>query len=330
MKDLTSPISESTGVICFGEILIDLLSNEPGTSWKKVKSWTPYTGGAPANVAFALASLGMKVAFTGCIGSDSVGFQLLHELKEAGIDTRGVQVDAAAPSRQIFVERAADGERFFAGFGKFHSADFADTRLSAAAMVPDLFKEYSCLLMGTLLLPYMASKDAIYRAVELADEAGVLLAMDINWRPVFWPDQEKAPAEITSLMKRMDLIKLSEEEALWLFDTLDPSVIAAGFPRAKVILVSKGEKGCNYLVNGIAGECPAFRVNTIDTTGAGDSFMAGFLYKYLSSGQQGTAAEIAGYIRFACATGALCTEFPGAISAGTTVASATNFLATHK
>lgn len=323
-------MASTTGVICIGEILIDLLSNEPGVSWKKVKSWTPYTGGAPANVAFALANLGMKVAFTGAIGADSVGFQLKHELSEAGIDVSGLQLEPDSPSRQVFVERSAAGERFFAGFGKYHTAEFADTRFDAAKLSQEQFNGYGCLLMGTLLLPYTQSKAAILKCVELARAAGLLLAMDINWRPVFWPNQDEAPAEIKKLMAEMDLIKLSEEEAEWLFETLDPTVIATQFPKARVILISKGENGCNYFINGIKGECPAFRANVIDTTGAGDSFMAGFLYKYLMAAHQGTPEEIHSYVKFACATGALCTEIAGAISAKTTVEKAEQFIKSHR
>lgn len=319
-------MNKKPGVICIGEILIDLLSNEPDINWKKVKSWTPYTGGAPANVAFALASLGMNVAFAGCIGADSVGFQLQHELREAGINTQGIQINASSPTRQVFVERNSTGERFFAGFGKYHSAEFADTRFEASNIPAELFSNYSCLLMGTLLLPYSQSKAAIYKAVELAKEAGVLLAMDINWRPVFWQNEDEAPPQITSLMKEMDLIKLSEEEALWLFNTLDPEKVAAEFPKARAVLISKGENGCNYFINGFSGQCPAFKVNVTDTTGAGDSFMAGFLYQYLMAEGSGTAAEIHRWVQFACATGALCTTVPGAISAKTSVSKAEDFL----
>lgn len=322
-------MTKPTGVICIGEILIDLLSNEADVNWKKVKSWTPYTGGAPANVAFALASLGLNVGFAGCIGADSVGFQLHHELKEAGINTQGIQIDSSAPTRQVFVERNKAGERFFAGFGKYHSTAFADTRFDASKIPAGLFSNYNCLLMGTLLLPYSQSKAAIYRAVELAKKEDVLLAMDINWRPVFWNNEEEAPLEIKSLMKEMDLIKLSEEEAIWLFDTLDPQIIAAEFPNSRVILVSKGEKGCNYYINGVSGTCAAFKVDVIDTTGAGDSFMAGFLYQYLTANMTGTNTEIHKWVQFACATGALCTAVPGAISAKTTVVVAEEFLLSH-
>lgn len=322
-------MTKPTGVICIGEILIDLLSNEPDVNWKKVKSWTPYTGGAPANVAFALASLGLNVAFAGRIGADSVGFQLHHELKEAGIDTQGIQIDSSAPTRQVFVERNKSGERFFAGFGKYHSTAFADTKFDASQIPAGLFDNYNCLLIGTLLLPYSHSKAAIYRAVELAKENGILLAIDINWRPVFWNNVDEAPLEIKSLMKEMDLIKLSEEEATWLFDTRDPKIIASEFPNARVVLVSKGEEGCNYYINSVSGTCPSFRVNVVDTTGAGDSFMAGFLHQYLTSNMIGTATEVHRWVQFACAIGALCTAVPGAISAKTTVAKAKEFLNMH-
>lgn len=318
------------GVICIGEILIDLLSNEPGKSWDTVSSWTPYTGGAPANVAFALSHLGLPVAFAGCIGADATGINLHEELVNAGMDTRGVQFDTATPTRQIYVERNADGERFFAGFGGKTSADFADTRFSAERLPHELFEAYSCLLMGTLLLPYKESKQAILECIRLARLNGMLLAMDVNWRPVFWEDQSLAPAQIIQLMESMDLIKLSEEEAHWLFQTEDPLVLAERFPQARVILVSRGEKGCNYLVNGFSGICPAFHVESIDTTGAGDSFMAGFLFKYLTGPVVNKAEQAFEIVRFACALGAICTTVAGAISAETSLSTAEEFLKAHQ
>lgn len=318
------------GVICIGEILIDLLSNEPGKSWDKVSSWTPFTGGAPANVAFALRHLGLPVAFAGCIGADTTGLRLHEELKDAGMDVRGVQFDTATPTRQIYVERNADGERFFAGFGGKTSADFADTRFSEAKLPPALFQDYSCLLMGTLLLPYEQSKEAILGCMRLAKLNGMLLAMDVNWRPVFWEDQSLAPPRIIRLMEEMDLIKLSEEEAQWLFKTEDPLVLADRFPKAKVILVSRGEKGCNFLVNGFSGICPAYHVESIDTTGAGDSFMAGFLYQYLTGPEVKSAEHAFEIVQFACALGAICTTVAGAISAETSLATAEDFVKVHQ
>jgi fructokinase len=104
-------------VLCLGEILFDCLADQLGRSLEDVESWTPYPGGAPANVACALVKLGTSAGFVGCVGEDEPGNQLVQLLQDIGVDSTGIQRHPTAPTRQVYVVRSEKGDREFAGFG---------------------------------------------------------------------------------------------------------------------------------------------------------------------------------------------------------------------
>ena len=105
-------------VLCLGEILFDCLADQLGLKLEEVKSWTPYPGGAPANVACALVKLGTTAGFIGAVGEDEPGNALVKLLQDVGVDTTGVQRHPTAPTRQVYVTRDLAGDRTFAGFGQ--------------------------------------------------------------------------------------------------------------------------------------------------------------------------------------------------------------------
>lgn len=318
-------------VLCFGEILFDLISDQPGRPLEAVTSWTHYPGGAPANVACALVKLGTSAGFVGCIGEDAPGEELVDLLRSIGVDTTGIQRHATAPTREIFVVRTAEGDRIFSGFGDRDTAEFADTHLQAKLLPVDLFANADYLVLGTLELAYPDTRQAIERAIELADQHHVKLLVDVNWRPVFWSDAEVARRTIQAFIKQIDFLKLSAEEADWLFETQDPGVIAHRLGNVEGVLVTDGDRGCAYYLGGNEGKLPAFEIEVEDTTGAGDSFVAGVVHQLCQLGLQALRdpAVARKVVAYASAVGALTTIRPGAIAAQPTAAEVEAFLYLH-
>ncbi len=315
-------------VLCLGEVLWDWLADQAGKPLEAVESWTAYPGGAPANVACGLVKLGTPAAFIGCVGQDWDGQSLLQLLTHVGVNVTGVQCSDTAPTRAVYVVRSHLGDRHFAGFRGSNTAEFADAYLQAAAIPEALFLKAKFLVLGTLELAYTDSRAAIYRALALARVHQVKIVMDVNWRPMFWPDPNAAPARITSLLPTVNILKLTDEEAIWLFNTAEPGAIAQQHPNLEAVLITAGERGCRYWLGGHQGQLAAFEVDVEDTTGAGDGFLAGFLHQLLQRGMEtSTAAEaVQEMIRYASAVGALTTMRAGAIAAQPTAAEVQAFL----
>ncbi|MEG4573684.1 carbohydrate kinase [Microcoleus sp. N3A4] len=319
-------------VLCLGEILFDCLADKTGVSLEEVESWTAYPGGAPANVACALVKLGTAAGFIGAVGGDELGNSLVQVLQEVGVDTAGVQRHPSAPTRQVYVLRNQAGDRNFAGFGEFDTADFADTHLLAAQLPEVLFENAEFLVLGTLELAYPESREAIARAIELAEHYDVKIILDINWRPVFWSNPDEAKARIRKILNKVDFVKLSEEEAEWLFATTDAGAITYRLDSVEGVLVTAGEKGCAYCLSENEGKIPAFTVDVEDTTGAGDAFLAGFVSQLCKHGIKNLAdPKIAQKIvTYASAVGAMTAMKPGAIKSQPTGAEVEAFLYLYK
>ncbi len=319
-------------VLCLGEILFDCLADQLGLKLEEVKSWTPYPGGAPANVACALVKLGMSAGFIGAVGEDEPGNALVKLLQDVGVETTGVQRHPTAPTRQVYVTRDLAGDRTFAGFGEYDTAEFADTRLQAKQLSDSLFQQADFLVLGTLELAYPESEAAINRALELAEHYDLKIVLDVNWRPVFWKEPNIAHQKIPELFKRVDFLKLSKEEAEWLFETADPGAITYRLASIEGVLVTDGENGCTYCLGENEGKLPSFSIPVVDTTGAGDSFLAGFIHQLSQYGIHSlrdaeTAKRI---VTYASAVGALTTIKAGAIASQPTAAEVEAFLAAHQ
>ncbi len=294
-------------IICLGEVLFDLLADQIGASASQVTSWTPLAGGAPANVACGLVKMGDRAKFIGCVGDDQPGRSLTTKLQSIGVDVSGLQIHHTAPTRQVQVVRDLGGDRSFGGFGGVPADQFADAMLSA---VPEaLFMGADFLQLGTLALAYPASAASTWQAVKLAKAQSLKILVDVNWRPNFWPDSAVALAAIRRLLINADYIKFAREEAELLYEDTMPLKLCKHLPQAQGIVITDGENACKYWLHGTQGTQKAFPVTAVDTTGAGDAFVAGLLH------QLGAGASAAEMVRYASAAGALTTLKPGAIDA---------------
>ena len=298
----------AASVICLGEALVDRLG-PPGGDPAVDQPVDDRLGGAPANVACALARLGTPVVFAGRVGSDAIGASFVDLFARRGLDASLLQRDAVRPSRIVLVRRANNGERQFQGFAGDQGIGFADQALSPMSLPPARW-----LLIGTLPLAAPASAEALISAVAQAGSQGTAVALDVNWRPTFW-DVTAAPeagpsaaakTAIQPLLQQAALIKLAREEALWFFNTDDPSAIQQVLPQRPDVVVTDGAAPVCWQLGADSGQQAAFKPPAVvDTTGAGDAFTAGLLHCWAAAPQE--------RIRFAAACGALVCSGAGGI-----------------
>ena len=313
-------------VLCVGEALVDRLGPagiDPALA--SADQCIDRLGGAPANVACALARLGTSAAFVGRLGTDAIGTAFRALFAERLVNTAGLQWDPQRPSRIVLVQRDASGERSFGGFAGDQGAGFADQALDAgeladplAGLLDQLTPDGPAwLLTGTIALASAASAEALALLLERSRARDVRLAVDVNWRPTFW-DPELAPeapptaaarACIWPLLEQADLLKCAAEEAQWLFGSTDPAQVATALQRRPDVLITDGPRPLRWWVAGGSGQRSPFAVAVVDTTGAGDAFTAGLLHGLCAHPEWPVEQRMA----FAAACGALVCQGAGAI-----------------
>lgn len=294
-----------------GELLIDY-TQIPSSSGHGCL-FEQNAGGAPANAACVLAMHRKKSAFIGKVGADAQGDFLIRTLVEKGVTVSGIIRDPDVFTTLAFVSLGENGERTFS----FARKPGADTCLRFEE-IDNTLLQTKILHVGSLSLTDEPSRTATLRAIDYAKDAGALVSYDPNYRPLLWKDEQTACKAMRSLLPKADLIKLSEEEAPLLTGEHDPlraldRLEEAG---ARLIALTRGEKGALLRVKGKTAEVSGFSVCAVDTTGAGDIFWGAFLSAFLSGSSSldaVTAEEAAGFAGYANAAAALSVQKRGGI-----------------
>ncbi|MGE5603748.1 MAG: PfkB family carbohydrate kinase [Nitrososphaerales archaeon] len=300
-------------VIACGELLIDFVSTQPGVTVGQAPGFQKAPGGAPANVAVGVARLGYRAGFLGQVGDDEFGHFLADTVEEAGVDVGGLRFSDAARTALAFVSLRADGERSFM-FYRHPSADML-------WRPEDVDREYvsgtRIFHHGSISLINEPSRSATLAAVEYARASSALISYDPNLRLALWPSPEAARAGMLAAWPFANLIKVSEEELEFLTGVADieRAVRSLWSDRLKVLVVTLGPAGCMYFTPEARGTVPGFSVQPVDTTGAGDGFVAGLLAGLLDCGLAWDAADLQAALRLGNAVGALATTQKGAIPA---------------
>lgn len=313
-------------VVALGELLIDFVSTVTGASLADAPAFQKAAGGAPANVAAGVAKLGHSAAFLGKVGDDPFGHYLARALGAAGVDTSGLRYDTEARTGLAFVSLHADGEREFI----FFRNPSADMRYRPDEVDEALIRGATILHIGSILLASADSRAATYHAVAVAEGNGLLISFDPNLRPALWPSVDEARKEIMAMWPRASLIKVSEEELQILSGTssLDEGASILWHPKLRLLAVTRGAAGVRYFMLHHAGDVPAFPVAAVDTTGAGDAFVAGLLVGLLRDPDAlADPDHLFALCRYANAVGALTTTQRGAIPALPDAATVERFIA---
>ena len=274
-----------TDVTCLGEALIDFVATTADVTVGEAEGFVKAPGGAPANVAVGVARLGGNVAFLGKVGEDPFGRFLDRTFSEAGVDTGGIRFSPESRTSLAFVSRQKDGERSFCFF-RNPGADmtYAPEELDRDKLKTQVFH------FGSITLIDEPSQQTTLTALQIAKENGALISFDPNLRPALWRSLKVAQATILEQLPHVDLLKVSAEELYFLFkgrlptEELESKYLKRGikelrklFPNLALIVVTQGAEGCVWLRGDCFGSMAGLKVKAIDTTGAGDGFVAGLL-----------------------------------------------------
>ncbi len=295
-------------VLCFGELLIDFVALESGVTVGEASGFVKAAGGAPANVAVAVARLGLPAAFMGKVGDDPFGHYLVDLLNANQVDTSGCLFDPTARTALAFVSLTAEGDRSF----MFYRHPSADMLIRPDEINAEVIRRYQAFHFGSISLISEPSRSATLHAVQTAQAAGLLISYDPNLRLALWPDEAAARAGMLIGLDYAQVLKISAEEVEFLLGTRDVSGLWR--PQMQLIMVTHGPDGATFYTRAASGHVPGFRVNTVDTTGAGDAFVAATLTKLLELGA-GYEAHLTEITRYACMVGALTTLAKGGIPA---------------
>lgn len=299
-------------VTALGELLIDFTEN--GTSAQGNPLMEANPGGAPCNVLAMLERLGKKTAFIGKVGKDMFGNQLKAAVEEVGIDTRNLIMDENVHTTLAFVHTYPDGDRDFS----FYRDPGADMMLTKDEVQKELIENSRIFHFGTLSSTHEGVREATRHAIELAKEAGCIITFDPNLRPPLWKSLDDARKEIEYGMTKCDMLKISDNEVEFLFGTTDYDKGAAMI-REKynipLVLITMGKDGSRAYYKDLRVEAaPFLQENTIETTGAGDTFCASTLNYVLEHGLEDLTEEnLKELLTFANAAASLITTRKGAL-----------------
>lgn len=301
-------------VIALGELLIDFVFTKSGVSLIDAPAFLKAAGGAPANVAVGLARLGVPSGFVGKVGNDDFGRFLAHTLAVNGVDTSALCFSDEARTMLAFVSLRADGERDF----MFYRHPSADMLLRPQEIDLNYIGAARVLHYGSVSLISEPSRSATMAAVQGAQERGLLISYDPNLRLNLWPSAQAARTGMLAGWRFAHLAKVSREELIFLSGASDlhEAAQALWHGRLRLLVITEGRNGCRYVTPQIQGHVPGYRVKPVDTTGAGDGFVAGLLAGLLENERAWKSTEdLENVLRFANAVGALTTTRRGAIPA---------------
>jgi fructokinase len=268
--------------VALGEYLIDFTPYGLSDAGQPLYERNP--GGAPVNVAAAIAKLGKKVGFIGKVGDDPFGRYLQQTLKEIGVSDEGLVLSGEAHTTMAFVHLDAGGERSF----HFARNPGADQLLSERDVNRHMLENTQIFHFGSILMTAEPSYTATIKAVEIAKRNGALISFDPNYRPSLWTDESHARHTIHTCLGKADLVKVSEDELFFLTGMRDQEaaskLLTDRYP-IQLLLVTAGVDGSYYRLNESWGKVDSYPVQTVDTTGAGDGFLGAFLYYLLELGK---------------------------------------------
>lgn len=303
-------------VFTIGEALIDFIPNEKGIALKDVTGFEKAPGGAPANVAAAVARLGGKSAFIGKVGMDSFGEFLIDVLKEAKVNTEHVEKTKEANTALAFVSLKSDGNRDFS----FYRNPSADMLLREEEINEAWFSKGDILHFCSVSLIEAPVKYAHIKTFDTVMKNGGIVSFDPNVRLPLWDSADNCRKAILEFLPMAHIVKISDEE-LHFITGIEKENEAIEFlfkGNIKLVIYTKGSHGAILITKNMKVEVEGIKINAVDTTGAGDAFIGATLYQIINKNinlDEITKLQAEKILEFSNAAAALTCMKKGAISA---------------
>ena len=305
-------MNKNIDVVALGELLIDF--TDSGLSAQGNGLFEANPGGAPCNVLAMLQRQGYSTAFIGKVGNDIFGRKLKTVLEETGIETCGLVMEEKIRTTLAFVENDETGDRSFS----FYRSPGADMMLDESEVDEELIRSARIFHFGTLSMTHEGVRNATKKAIKVARENGLMISFDPNIREMLWDDMEAARSQVEYGLKQCDILKISDNEITWFTGEADYDKAVAKLQQEyeiPLILLSMGRDGSSAFANGCRAEAPAvISEETIETTGAGDTFMGCCLGYVLEHGlKELTEDNLKEMLKFANTAASIITRRCGAL-----------------
>ena len=259
------------GVVGFGESVVDFIpvgTDDGCTTYKACP------GGSVANLCVVVSRLGVPSAFIGGVGKDSFGYFLRERIADYGVDTSSMIFTEECGTNLTFVHLKTGGQREYS----FVNLPGAEKMVSLEQIDLEKIFHYRVLHVSSNAMACGKTREAEPALLKIAKEHGMVISYDVNYRPNFYHNEEEALEVLKTPLKWADIVKVKEEELEFLTGGRTSEhakyLLDGG---AKLVLITKGDEGSDYILPECEGHVPACRVNVTDTTGAGDCFLGGFL-----------------------------------------------------
>ncbi|WP_077214849.1 carbohydrate kinase family protein [Bacillus dakarensis] len=295
------------GIISYGEAFVDYISVDSSN-----QNFQKYIGGTTLNVAVGVRRLGSPSYYLCKLGEDEVSFFIKNELNKEDVNLEYSVESGQKKICGVYVHLNDDGERYFHSYEN----ESPDEQLLVSELHEELFRKAKLFYFGSGTLFHEISRQTTKAAVELAQKHGTLVAFDPNIRMKRWESEQKCRAAIMEMLPNVDLLKIAEEELLFLTETLTvedglKQLADYGIP---YVWVTLGEKGALAVHGGVELHVPAMKVKAVDTTGAGDAFMAGILHCIHSKGLPEDSAALKRYTEYGNDLGGKAASVVGALT----------------
>ncbi|WP_170289735.1 carbohydrate kinase family protein [Cytobacillus depressus] len=294
------------GIISLGEVIVDMISKD-----KTNKNFQPFLGGATVNLAVGVKRLGVNSFYLCKLGTDETSEFVKESFNNEEVCLDYCTHSSAKKNCKVYVHQDQNGERVFHSYINPTPNEW----LTENELAKELFDKGKIFYFGSGTLFHETSLKTTEKALDYANETNIFVAFDVNIRLKRWESEEQCKKTITSFLNRADLVKMAEEELLFLTESKEINEAIEKISKYNIpyLIITKGSAGACVYYDGKALCVPGVEVKAIDTTGAGDAFLAALLYCYHEKGRPNTSAQMEEFLHFANQAGANATTRVGAL-----------------